>query len=131
MVGLLDQLNICTYESFNHIRCLSVEERTGILNAVLRQYTMAPVTDTPHSLHAALSMWGRSVRWIDFFAFSKVETLFETMSYFMPFLTMWVTCGPLVPIKAINDHLHTDDSFVRREVHIVRKSKPFESTAER
>jgi hypothetical protein len=129
MIGLLNQFNVCIKLS-EQIHGLCVEERTSILNAVLRKYTMTPVGDTPHSLHAATSMWGRSIRWINFVAFSKVEALFETTTHSMPFLTMGVTCGTLVSIMATDNHLHTDDSFVRRNIYVVRESKPFESTAE-
>lgn len=52
------------------------------------KHTVAPVADTSHSLHAAKTVRGRSVRRLNFFIFFEVKTLFETTTHLMPFLTM-------------------------------------------
>lgn len=98
---------------------------------MLCKYAMAPVTDTAHSLHAATPMWRRSIRCFNFVAFFEMEALSETSTHAMPFLTMRVTCGSLMPDMATGNHPRTDDSFVWRDMHIMRKSKPIEPTADR
>jgi hypothetical protein len=62
------------------------------LNAVFGKYTVAPVADTSHSLHTAKTVRGRSVRRLNFLIFFEVETLSETTTHPMPFLTMGVAC---------------------------------------
>lgn len=67
-------------------------KRTSILNAVFGKHTVAPVTDTPHSLHAANSVRGWSIRRLDFVILFEVEALSETTTHLMPFLTMGMAC---------------------------------------
>lgn len=94
MIRLQNQLNICaSHQLVIHERIF--ENRTSILDTMLRQDAVTPVRHAADSLHAARPLRGAWIRFLVFFnvfTIIEMEALSEATTHLVPLLAVGVAC---------------------------------------